>query len=251
MVGRRRDRRTLGAALLIAALSLSGLYGCGSGIYHRVQPGDTLYRIGKAYGVSHDKLAKVNKISNPSRIYAGQKIFVPGADRELPVDVITPASTESYAVTGRVFGNDDPVTRAMGLAWPVDGGRVTSGFGNRGSSFHDGIDISAPIGTPVKAAHDGAVIFSDVLRGYGNVIIVRHRNGVATVYAHNHRNWVKHGDKVRKGQVIASLGDSGRTSGPNLHFEIRRNNVVRDPLGFLPVIRRAETHPRDAADAGG
>lgn len=236
---------------MVVALALNGLCGCGRGVYHRVQPGDTLYRIGKAYGVSHQKLAKVNKVADPSRIYVGQKIFIPGAERELPVDVITPASTESYAVAGRAFDKSDPATLAVGLEWPVASGRVTSRFGNRGSSFHDGIDISAPIGTPVKAAHDGAVIYSDVLRGYGNVIIVRHSNGVATVYAHNHRNWVTRGDAVRKGQVIASVGESGRTSGPNLHFEVRRNNIARDPLGFLPPMRKAETHPGDAVDAGG
>jgi murein DD-endopeptidase MepM/ murein hydrolase activator NlpD len=247
--GRREDGRTLGAALLVVALTFS--WGCAKGIYHRVHAGETLYRIGKAYGVPYEELADINDISNPSVIYVGQRIFVPGADRELPVDIIAPASTESYAIAGRVAGSDDPVIAALRLQWPVHGGRVASGFGHRGSSFHDGIDISAPVGTPVKAAQNGIVIYSDILRGYGNVIIVRHLGGVATVYAHNHRNWVKRGDQVMRGQVIACVGTTGRTTGPNLHFEVRRNNVVRDPLGFLPGANRAELHPADAADAGG
>lgn len=249
-MGRSRDGWRFGATLLLAAV-LATVAGCGRGVYHRVQPGDTLYRIGKAYGVSPEKLAKVNRISNPSRIYVGQKIFIPGADRELPVSLITPSSGQSLAVAGRSAAGDDPATRAVGLQWPVTGGRVTSRFGKRGASFHDGIDISAPVGTPVRAAHDGSVIFSDVLRGYGRVIVLRHPNGVVTVYAHNHRNWVKTGDRVRKGQVIASLGDSGRTSGPNLHFEVRSGNIARDPLGYLPLTDAVDVQAAEAADAGG
>jgi murein DD-endopeptidase MepM/ murein hydrolase activator NlpD len=247
----QQTRKFFGVALSAACLAALASACGGRGIYHQVGPGDTLYRIGKAYGVSHERLAKVNALSDPARIYVGQKIFIPRADRELPVDVITPESVrKTGGAPGRGVVVDDSDVGAFALGWPVAGGRVTSPYGTRGSSFHDGIDISAPVGTPVKAADDGVVIFSDFLRGYGNVIIVRHANGFATVYAHNHRNWVRQSDKVLKGQVIASVGDTGRTSGPNLHFEVRRDNVSRDPLRFLPTKGTAELGGADA-DAGG
>jgi murein DD-endopeptidase MepM/ murein hydrolase activator NlpD len=234
-------------ALVLGVLSAC-LTACGGGVYHRVRPGDTLYRIGKAYGVSHEQLAKVNRISDPSRIYVGQKIFVPEANRELPVDIITPTDAKRIEPES---ASPAPIAGSFILDWPVHGGELSSRFGDRGSSFHDGIDIRAPVGTPVKAAYEGVVIYSDVLRGYGNVIIVRHVNGFATVYAHNHANLVRAEDRVRRGQVIAHVGVSGRTSGPNLHFEVRKNNVAHDPLHFLPALGRASLGSADAADSGG
>jgi murein DD-endopeptidase MepM/ murein hydrolase activator NlpD len=232
------------AVLLLTAIALFGLFACGGGVYHRVRPGDTLYRIGKAYGVPPETLAKVNRINDPSRIYVGQKVFIPEADRELPVDVITPVKAAPRESAGVRSDTEVPVGRPV-LDWPVAGGNLSSRFGNRGASFHDGIDITAPVGTPVSAAYDGVVIYSDVLRGYGNVIIVRHAQGYATVYAHNQRNLVRSDARVRRGQVIAYVGVSGRTSGPNLHFEVRHNNVARDPLPLLPARDRA------LASAGG
>jgi lipoprotein NlpD len=88
------------------------------------------------------------------------------------------------------------------------------------------------------AAADGTVIFSDVLRGYGNVVIVRHAHGYLTVYAHNQANHVKEGQPVRRGERLAEVGQSGRTSGASLHFEVRKDNLARDPLSYLPQDRR-------------
>ncbi|MGE0821096.1 MAG: M23 family metallopeptidase [Candidatus Binatia bacterium] len=139
---------------------------------------------------------------------------------------------------------EDEAREARGFfLWPIEG-TVTSGFGPRRGSFHDGVDIAAPRGTPVYAAAAGEVIFSDVLRGYGNIVILRHRKGYATVYAHNKRNLVKEGQRVRRGQRIAEVGQSGRATGPHLHFEIRRNNTTRDPLVFLPDDRRTVSRER-------
>jgi murein DD-endopeptidase MepM/ murein hydrolase activator NlpD len=208
-----------------------------------VQPGENLYRIGKAYGVPYRRIAEENDLADPSRIIAGQKLYIPGARRTVPVDVITPRSANP----------NPPLPRkqaAVRMAWPVADGRVTSGFGRRGRSHHDGIDISAPVGTPVYAAADGKVIYSDVLRGYGNVIILRHAKGYATVYAHNHRNGTRVGQKVRRGNVIASVGATGRTNGANLHFEVRENNVARNPLFFLPPRRHAADSPVNAGTGG-
>ena len=117
-------------------------------------------------------------------------------------------------------------------------GDLTSGFGPRNGSFHDGIDIAAPRGTAVLAAADGQVLFSDVLRGYGNVVIVRHAGGYVTVYAHNQTNLVKEGQTVRRGDRLAEVGQSGRATGASLHFEVRKDNLARDPLHYLPQERR-------------
>lgn len=119
------------------------------------------------------------------------------------------------------------------LAWPIEGGTVSSRYGRRGRRHHDGIDISSPIGTRVLAAADGVVVYAASLRGYGRMIIVRHPRGYDTVYAHNARHFVARGARVRRGQAIASVGRTGRTTGPNLHFEVRKDNVAHDPLRFL------------------
>jgi len=227
------------ARQLIFLALLGGLAACSHAVYHRVRPGETLYRISKAYGVSVKRLAEANHLRDPSRIEAGQRLLVPGARRELPVTLITPRG-----VSVRRGEGHGPNGANMKFAWPVIGGIVTSGFGERGHRFHDGIDISAPAGTPVHAAQDGDVIYSDVLRGYGNVIIVRHASGFATVYAHNRTNRAHDQQHVRKGDVIGSVGDSGRTSGANLHFEVRQDNVARDPLEFLPPIEQLAAPPR-------
>ena len=199
------------------------------GIYHQVRPGDNLYRIGKAYGISCRELARINKITDPGRLEVGQRIFVPGSQRVLPVDIITP----KRALVDAPETHEFPRGRGI-FIWPLANGALTSSFGRRGQSVHDGIDIGAPPGTPVRAARDGEVIYSDTLRGYGNVLIVEHAGGYATVYAHNEANLVQAGDRVRQGQTIARLGQSGRTSGPNLHFEIRKDNFARNPIDFLP-----------------
>jgi murein DD-endopeptidase MepM/ murein hydrolase activator NlpD len=220
---------------LVVGLGL--LAGCSatSGLVHRVQPGENLYRIGKAYGVSHQELARANGIADPDRIVVGQVIRIPGADREVPVDVITPSSAKA----------DKPALPEIpsgpkAFVWPVEGAVLESGFGPRGDSHHDGVDLSAPEGTPILAARAGRVLYADTLRGYGNIVIVEHGDGWATVYAHNRENRVAVGSTVRQGDVVALLGATGKTTGPNLHFEIRKDNVARNPLFFLPPVRSAK-----------
>lgn len=119
------------------------------------------------------------------------------------------------------------------LDWPVEGGRFSSPYGRRGWKFHDGIDISAPAGTPVRSVLDGIVIFSGVRRGYGNVVVVRHAKGFWTLYGHNQRNFVHRGDRVAQGECIATVGTSGNATGPNLHFEVRRDGEPVDPTEYL------------------
>jgi murein DD-endopeptidase MepM/ murein hydrolase activator NlpD len=167
-------------------------------------------------------------------------VFIPGAPRELPVALITPHAvdpappTETELPVPPTFATrTDRRAGPAGFSWPVDG-RISSGFGRRSRGHHDGIDIVAPKGSPVYAARDGTVIFADQLSGYGNVLIVEHAGGFTTVYAHNRSNLVRKGSRVRRGQPIASVGDTGRASGYHLHFEVRKQNVARNPLFYLP-----------------
>jgi len=147
----------------------------------------------------------------------------------------------------------DPDT--AGLAWPIEG-PVSSTFGPRGKTHHDGIDIAVPKGTPVRAAGGGVVIFTGQLRGYGNTVILEHSAGLTTVYAHLASIVPTTGARVRRGEPIGTVGETGRTTGPNLHFEVRRNRVARDPLAFLPerkgsvVAQREKSAPKRTGSGG-
>ena len=194
-----------------------------------VKSGENLFRIGKAYDLSYQELARINRIGDSNQIHVGQKIFIPGATRQLPVEIITPlkASLERPSVA------DQTEKAKEGFTWPV-GGNVSSKFGPRSETFHDGIDISAPEGSPIRAVEKGEVIYSDQLRGYGNLVIIRHAGGFVSVYAHNQSNLVREGQKVAQGEVIGEVGSTGRASAPHLHFEIRKDNIAQDPLYYLP-----------------
>jgi lipoprotein NlpD len=223
---------------LLGLMLLCHITGCASqapvpppakgGIYHVVESGESLYRIGKAYGLSYAELARVNKLRDPNQIRVGQKLFIPGAARQLPVEMISPADSTANIPESSALPDD-------GIVWPVVGG-INSHFGRRGASFHDGIDISAPEGTPIKAIGNGEVIYSDQLRGYGNLVILRHSGGLVSVYAHNQVNLVHQGQVVGQGDIIAKVGSTGRVTGPHLHLEIRKNNVAQDPLLYLPQL---------------
>ena len=232
--------------LVALGLAIVLMAGCGSqtssprpapakpatGIYHNVKAGENLFRIGKAYDVPFEDLARLNGIREASQIRVGQKIFVPGATRQLPVEVITPNDAAGPSTRVQPLTQD---ANGEPLLWPVTG-VINSGYGPRGANFHDGVDISAPEGTPIYAVDQGEVAYSDQLRGYGNMVIVRHAGGMASVYAHNQVNLVREGQRVAKGDVIARVGSTGRVTGPHLHFEIRKNNAAQDPLRYLPQL---------------
>ncbi|HZR80585.1 MAG TPA: M23 family metallopeptidase [Candidatus Binatia bacterium] len=160
--------------------------------------------------------------------------------------------------TAAVQPRSMPIDEAFGrggIVWPAEG-RISSGFGRRGRTNHDGIDIAAPEGTPVHVVADGTVIFSGVLRGYGNTVIVEHRGGVTTVYAHNRENGVALGTRVHRGATIATIGQTGKTTGPNLHFEVRHDKVAHDPLAYLPakgpsLVAKQDKPAKRRVDVGG
>ena len=220
----------------VAAVAALALVGCPrrmppgpSGLRYTVKPGENLYRIGLAYGIPYGELARYNGIADPARIEVGRVVVIPGATRDLPVQVITPvrAKAERPAPPELPKG-------PMPFVWPVGTGTVSSVFGPRGETHHDGIDIQAPAGAPIHAVRAGRVLYSDELRGYGKIVILEHDGGYATVYAHNRVNAVAVGDVVRQGDLIAQVGDTGAADSPHLHFEVRQDNVARNPLFYLP-----------------
>jgi murein DD-endopeptidase MepM/ murein hydrolase activator NlpD len=124
-------------------------------------------------------------------------------------------------------------------AWPIRSGYITSKFGYRKhpilrkSHFHSGVDFASKRGTPVLATADGVVVYSGWRSGYGRLVEVRHMDGLVTRYAHNQKNLVKQGEMVDKGQTIAKLGSSGRSTGPHVHFEVREDGKAVNPLKYV------------------
>lgn len=128
---------------------------------------------------------------------------------------------------------DPPPQKGTGtFSYPARGS-LTSRFGIRWDSQHEGIDIAAPSGSPVKAADSGVVIWAAYNGGYGNLIKIDHGGGYISYYAHLSKYYVKVGQKVSKGQTIGAVGSTGNSTGPHVHFEIRKNGVVQDPLKYL------------------
>lgn len=116
--------------------------------------------------------------------------------------------------------------------WPVSRGKITSGFGSRNGRPHEGLDVSGKFGQPIKSVANGRVVYSGVMSGYGRIVVIYHGGGVSSVYAHNRENLVKVGDLVEKSQPVATIGQSGRATGPHLHFEIRKDGEATNPLRF-------------------
>lgn len=142
------------------------------------------------------------------------------------------AGSSSSSDPGAVGATGSGTPSAAGFVWPVSG-VVVSGFGMRWGRMHEGIDISASTGTPIRAAAAGTVIWSGWRGGYGNAVIIDHGGGLSTVYAHASALLVSQGQRVAQGQTIALVGSTGNSSGPHLHFEVRVNGVAVDPLLYL------------------
>lgn len=202
------------------------------GVYHCVKRGQTLWRISKTYGVSLDEIVRINRIPNVRRIRTGQLIFIPGIKTKEKISVYQPG----YKVERRkeIKKTEEIPDLAKGdFIWPVKG-HLSSYFGERKGGFHYGIDIVAPRGREVRASRAGTISFSQVMRGYGKIVIINHGDSFFTVYAHNSENLVKENEKVEQGQPIAKVGSSGRVSGNHLHFEIRKDRRAVNPLFYLP-----------------
>ena len=236
--------------LVLFLSSCSFLSGDGTAKYilYPVRKGDTLYSVSKRFDVSVEKLERVNKIKATRTLSAGQTIRVPyhGQSLKKRADDVAAgggASTkrpEPQKASLKRVKLSRAAKYAGRLSWPVggDGGRLSSMFGWRWFSFHEGIDISAPEGVPVVCAHDGLVVYSGSgIQGYGNLVVVK-GDGILSVYGHNRTNRARVGEHVRQGERIADVGMTGKSTGPHLHFETRikdesGRNAAVDPLVFL------------------
>lgn len=203
------------------------------GVYHKVEAGQTVWRISRAYAVDIETVARVNRLGEDLRIEAGAYLFIPGVDRTLNV--------RPYPAPVTGTGNESPAIDGQGQThggivfnWPVKG-LLSSRFGLRNGKNHEGIDISAPAGSEIQAAADGVVSHSGWGPGeYGKTIIITHRDGFTTLYGHNSQNLVTEGATVTAGQTIGRVGRTGNATGYHVHFEIRKYGTPMNPLQYLP-----------------
>ena len=196
-----------------------------SGQYVYLETPAHVKKIAHNYGVTLEDL----KVANPDKSLQGKEwIFVPSK-----VGI-------AYLLRDTYVVEDYSILGKGRFIWPVPQFyKVSSHFGKRRGRNHDGIDIPAPKGTPIVSVDDGVVAYSDNgIRGYGNMIVIAHSDDIFTVYAHNRKNKVDKGDRVRKGQQIAEIGNTGRSTGPHLHFEIRVKNKVRNPAQYLSQLKK-------------
>lgn len=224
--------------------------------YYQVRRGDTLYSIGQRFGVDHKRIMLWNDIRDPGNLQLGQRLRLtapPGQGGGPERDVATKDEPRVGKVA--VGGGSTSAGRGGGSAsgkqaggggsepeggapstwrWPLDG-RIIQRFGGDGREHNNGIDIAASAGTEVRAVAPGTVVYSgDGLRGYGNLVIIRHGGGYITTYAYNQVNLVAEDDSVEAGDVVARVGETGAATETSLHFEVRRRTEPIDPLKVLP-----------------
>ena len=220
---------------------------------HTVQSGENVYRIAAHYRVPVSRVLAENGIWDARTLEPGTRLVIPGTDTPPPLGPLSPppgfgppglsplegpeVDYDSF-LPGEIERRDVALAeaRAAGVrfVWPVQG-RISSPFGRRGRRHHQGLDVAASRGSSVRAAEAGEVTFSGRNGGYGNLVVVAHKGGFATLYAHHHRNRVRRGERVKKGAVVGEVGTSGNATGPHLHFEIRSDGRSRDPLLYLPA----------------
>ncbi|WP_439368266.1 peptidoglycan DD-metalloendopeptidase family protein [Bradyrhizobium sp. DASA03120] len=237
---------------------------------HFVNRGDTLASIARKNHISAAELARANGLDSSAKLKLGTKLTVPGA-RTAALAAASAGAAPVPGTLQPVVAAPAPATKMAAAAapvqsarlaqattnveekpaevpakaaettsalptfrWPVRGKVVTSYGAKTNGKSNDGINLAVPEGTPVKAAEDGVVAYSgNELKGYGNLVLVRHSNGYVTAYAHASELLVKRGDTIKRGQVIAKSGQSGEVASPQLHFEIRKGSSPVDPLQFL------------------
>ncbi|MDR1693954.1 MAG: LysM peptidoglycan-binding domain-containing protein [Lactobacillaceae bacterium] len=233
--------------------------------YHTVTKGDTIYNISKRYNVDVTSLSRINNLKAPYTISVGDKLVLPGtigsnntsakkADtrsffgikiRNAPKKTTTTSRTtqkvqtakKTRAVTARTrtaYIKPVSTNRTAKFAWPVKG-PIISNYGTIGKGRkNDGINIKAPLGASVNAADKGVVVYAgNELKGFGNLILIKHPDGWITAYAHNDKIFVRKGQSVRKGEKVSSVGRTGGVNAPQLHFEIHVNKKPINPMPYL------------------
>jgi lipoprotein NlpD len=213
--------------------------------YYRVKRGDTVLRIALDQGQSYRDIVRWNNLTDPNLIEVDQLLLVRPPAGKMTVKPLTSAAATPPTTSApqkmaeqRMAPPADPKIEAVKpdapppgirLSWPAKGKVVEDFIDGK----NKGIDIAGKLGDPIQAASDGKVVYAgNSLRGYGNLVIVKHDNTYLTAYAHNRNLLVKEGDSVRKGQTIAEMGDTDANS-VRLHFELRVNGKPVDPLPFL------------------
>ncbi len=230
---------------------------------HRVSAGETLFAVGRKYNVHPYKIAEHNGLAKPYSLSVGQQLRIPGSDgfRSAAATSSSTGSTltKQSAYSGSTVTKDQskvaaaqPVQQVQkttmqnrtsivgtndtgaGFRWPVRG-RLISRYGSKpNGTRNEGINIAVPEGTDIRASEAGVVAYSgNELKGYGNLILVRHPDGWVTAYAHAKEAFVQRGDTVRRGQVIAKAGSTGSVNSPQLHFELRKGASAVDPEKYL------------------
>jgi murein DD-endopeptidase MepM/ murein hydrolase activator NlpD len=240
-----------------------------SGFSHTVEPGQSLLGIAKRYNKPVAEIARANNLQPYAKLNAGDRIVIPGVQKQASVQpvaapqvaqpqisqpqvsqprTVAPLASAEPAPSARVVtptaqpeteSSDavkaaDAVGAIPSFRWPARG-RVIASYGSKQSGqTNDGINIAVPEGTPVKAAEDGTIAYAgNELKGYGNLVLIRHSNGFVSAYAHASELMVKRGDTVKRGQIIARSGQTGNVTSPQLHFEIRKGSTPVDPSQYL------------------
>ena len=216
------------------------------GFYHRVLCGDDLFKIARQYDFSAQHLAQLNKIKNPDRLEPGSYVYIPPKykstytnksnykNKIIAQPVISNSEKIEYDPPPQNTNQPSHITSKKEFILPLNG-KISRGFINSATKKHKGIDILAPQGTPIVAAKSGVVIYEgNSIPGYGNLIIIDHGKGLATLYGHHKKNLVRVNQNVRQGETIALVGMTGRATAPHLHFELRKNTVAIDPMPYLP-----------------
>lgn len=219
---------------------------------HQVMHKETLYSISQRYGINPATLARINKLKPPYTIHVGQKLRLPSKHTTKKPQVQVVAAQKQTTVTLKKVPRKvkvsqksrpaphkkatlpKPSAKSDRFSWPLQG-RIISNFGSQKKGLrNDGINIAAPRGAPVHAAENGVVVYAgNELRGFGNLLLLKHAKGWVTAYAHTDKLIVERGDKVRKGQKIAHVGTTGGVTTPQLHFEIRKGKRAVNPQKYL------------------
>ncbi|MGI9371531.1 MAG: peptidoglycan DD-metalloendopeptidase family protein, partial [Hyphomicrobiales bacterium] len=221
------------------------------GSTHTVKNGETLYSLGRTYSMNPMSIARHNSLSAPYSLSVGQRVSIPSGGtvanvqsttdntvataKDAAGDAASNTAQKTAAATPTPTQLPTPTQRSSsGFRWPVKG-RVLSSYGPKSNgSRNDGINIAVPEGTSVRAAENGVVAYAgNELKGYGNLVLIRHEGGWVTAYAHNQVLHVKRGDKISRGDVIGKAGSTGNVSSPQVHFEIRKGAEAVDPMKHL------------------
>ncbi|MBP5344200.1 MAG: LysM peptidoglycan-binding domain-containing protein [Alphaproteobacteria bacterium] len=208
--------------------------------YYRVHKGDTLYSIAKRYNMTVSSLARLNKISAPYTLSVGQRLQVSDWGNTTTSKTQKTATKKSTIQKNEKEPNVTPKkitvpksAQSKRFDRPSNG-KIVATFGTKNGIHNDGINFAGKLGDPIKAADAGQVVYAgNELKGYGNLILIKHNGGWITAYAHNNAIWVKKGATVVRGQKIATMGKTGSVKTPQLHFEVRYKTKVVDPMAYL------------------